>query len=109
MGGGPSRAFDSRRASSAPCTVHIVCEVIEGAGPNERRGDPEPGGKAERPGQLRGWTATPRDLIRAMSAKGDHPAGRFFSTGRPAVMARFYWGTRYKGRLRRNLTVQWLQ
>jgi hypothetical protein len=30
-------------------------------------------------GQLRGWTATPRDLIRAMPAKGDHPAGGFFS------------------------------
>jgi len=29
-------------------------------------------------GQLRGWTATPRDLIRAMPAKGDHPAGGFF-------------------------------
>ena len=30
-------------------------------------------------GQLRGWTATPRNLIRAMPGKGDHPAGGFFS------------------------------
>ena len=30
-------------------------------------------------GQLRGWTATPRDLIRAMPAKGDRPAGRFLA------------------------------
>jgi len=107
------RAFDSRRQSSAPYNVNIVCEVIEGAGPNERR---ETRGREERlrgRGQLRGWTATPRDLIRAMPAKGDHPAGRFFyraaighgpgSTGgtryghRAGAAA---VGPRYRGRLR---------
>ena len=32
-------------------------------------------------GQLKGWTATPRDLIRAMPAKGDRPAGLFCPGG----------------------------
>jgi hypothetical protein len=50
-----ARAFDLRRPSSAPCNVHSVCEVIEGAGPNGVPG--RPGGREERlrgRGQLRG-------------------------------------------------------
>jgi hypothetical protein len=54
------RAFDPRRLSSALCNVNIVCEVIEGAGPNERRGDPEPGGKAERPGTAQRLNGDPQ-------------------------------------------------
>ena len=83
-----ARAFGPRRPPSAPCNLSIVCEVIEGAGPNERRGDPEPGGKAERPGTAQRLNGDPKDLIRAMPAKGDHPAGLSFWTGRPLVMAR---------------------
>ena len=47
-------------------------------------GEREARGREERlrgRGQLRGWTATPRDLIRAMPAKGDRPAGRFLCPG----------------------------
>jgi len=58
----------------------------------------------------------PKDLIRAMPAKGDRPAGRFL-TGRPSVMARAFArrGTRYgapglerlpyRGRLRTVISV----
>lgn len=46
---------------------------------------PEAGRKGRETGQLPGWTATPRDLIRAMPAKGDHPQA--FLTWPPSVMA----------------------
>ena len=49
----------------------------------ECRGDPEPGGKAERPGTAQRLNGDPQDLIRAIPAKGDRPAGHFFY--RPAI------------------------
>jgi len=58
-----------RRPSSAPCTVSIVCEVIEGAGPHQPPGNRSRDGKAERPDSNR-LNGDPRDLIRAMSGRG---------------------------------------
>ncbi len=49
----------------------------------ECRGDPEPGGKAERPGTAQRLNGDPQDLIRAIPAKGDRPAGHFFD--RPTI------------------------
>ena len=69
-------AFGPRRPSSAPCSLTIVCEVIEGAGPHQPPGNRSRDGKAERPDSNR-LNGDPKDLIRAMPAKGDHPAGRF--------------------------------
>jgi hypothetical protein len=72
--------------------VNIVCEVIEGAGPNERRGDPEPGGKAERPGMsAQRLNGDPQGPDPGNADEGrPPPAGRFLSTGRPAVITPFY-------------------
>ena len=72
-----ARAFGRRRLSSALCTLTIVCEVIEGAGPHQPPGNRSRDGKAERPDSNR-LNGDPKDLIRAMPAKGDHLAGRYF-------------------------------
>ena len=66
-----------------------VCEAREGAGPDELPGRT----RGVVPEKLRSQTAEklngdPQDLIRAMPAKGDRPAGRFFwpsNSARPAV------------------------
>ena len=71
-------AFGPGRPSSAPRSLSIVCEVIEGAGPHQPPGNRSRDGKAERPGTAERLNGDPKDLIRAIPAKGDHPAGRFF-------------------------------
>jgi hypothetical protein len=43
------RGFGPRRPSLAPCSLTIVCEVIEGAGPHQPPGNRNRDGKAERP------------------------------------------------------------
>ena len=71
------RAFDPRHLPSAPCNVNIVCEVIEGAGPNERRGDPEPGGKAERPGTAQRLNGDPQGPDPGNAGEGRPPRRPF--------------------------------
>jgi len=73
-------AFGPGRPSPAPGSLTIICEVIEGAGPHQPPGNRSGDGKAERPDSNR-LNGDPRDLIRAMPVKGDHPAGRFWPGG----------------------------
>jgi hypothetical protein len=82
------RAFDPRRPSSAPCSVNVVCEVIEGAGPNERRGDPEPGGKAERPGTAQRLNGDPQGPDPGNTGEGRPPRRPFLLPGLPVVPCR---------------------
>ena len=77
---GRRRGPGKRRHRPVPCNVNIVCDVIEGAGPNGVPGRPGAGRNRLR-SRGRGCTATPGNLIRAMPTKGDHPAGRFFGPG----------------------------
>jgi len=49
VGPGHGGAFGPGRPSSAPGSVTIVCEVIEGAGPHQPPGNRNRDGTAERP------------------------------------------------------------
>ena len=70
-------AFGPRRPSSAPGNVSIVCEVIEGAGPNRMPGDPEPGGKAERPGTAQRLDGDPQGPDPGNAGEGRPPRRQF--------------------------------
>ena len=74
--------------SSAPCNVNIVCEVIEGAGPNERRGDPGPGGKAERPGTAQRLDGDPQEPDPGNAGEGRPPRRPFSFARLPTVPCR---------------------
>jgi hypothetical protein len=73
VGPGHARAFGPRCPSLAPCSVNIVCEMIEGAGPNG-----VPGETRSREERLRGRTAArrnshPKDLIRGNAGEARPP------------------------------------
>jgi hypothetical protein len=73
VGPGRARAFGPRCPSWASCSVNIVCEVLEGAGPNGVPGSGSRGGKAERPDNWAAERRPPGTLIRAMPRRQTTP------------------------------------
>ena len=74
----PAGAFGPRRPSPAACSVNIVCEVIEGAGPNGVPGETRsPGGKAERPGTVQRLNGDPQGPDSGNAGEGRPPRRPF--------------------------------